>query len=507
VLADERVLFDFFDARVPADVSGGRSFENWLSGLPADERELLYLGHDVLMRDDAGAAPGELFPDHLDIAGRRYPLEYHFEPGHPEDGVSLTVPLELLNVLDPGRLQWLVPGLLRDKLVALIRQLPKPARRSLTPVPQFADALTDALSGRENEPMLEACAVELRRMTGLQIGSKDLDESRIDDHFRFLVCVTGKDGRLIERSRDLAGLQARLGRKAQRRFMDRQGAGFNRDGETEWTFGRLDTRITTSAGATAFPAVVDQEKAVGLRLFDTWEEAAIAHHDGVMRLLRLQLADKVSWLHKHSGIDHAARMAWAATGSPAELVADLVSRSLEDAAGDLSRVRDETAFESLCRSVRSSAGLAMQSAAAVLNESLKLYGNVAADVYGRLEDSRPEAFEDISTQLEDLMYPGFVSQLSPGRLEHYPRYLKALQERLRQLAVDPQRDAKRLQMVRPWWQKYLGALEAGKSYDEALDRFRWLIEEYRVSLFAQRLKTAEKVSEKRLADAWQDAGN
>ena len=293
VLADEHVLFDFFDARIPAHVTGARSFENWLSGLEGEQRRLLYLGHDTLLREQAGQAPAELFPDEIEFAGRRFQLDYHFEPGHAEDGVSLTVPLEWLNVLDPGRLQWLVPGLMRDKLVALIRQLPKPLRRALTPVPQFADALAEALRERASEPMLAACAAELQRMTGLEVPLEALDEHRIEDHFRFLIRVVGPDGGVLETGRDLAGLQERHGRRAQRRFMDRQGAGFNRDGETEWTFDRLETRVRTDAGAVAWPALVDQDDAVGLRLFDTWEEAALAHHDGVLRLLRLRLADKL----------------------------------------------------------------------------------------------------------------------------------------------------------------------------------------------------------------------
>jgi ATP-dependent helicase HrpA len=158
VLADEGALFEFFDARIPGDVNSSRSFEKWLAGLGDAQRQLLYLGHEVLMREDAGAAPRELYPDFLEMGCRRFALEYRFEPGHPDDGVVLSVPLELLNTLDPGRLQWLVPGLLRDKLEALIRQLPKPVRRALTPVPAFADALEQALRERRDQPLLPACA-------------------------------------------------------------------------------------------------------------------------------------------------------------------------------------------------------------------------------------------------------------------------------------------------------------------------------------------------------------
>jgi ATP-dependent helicase HrpA len=253
--------------------------------------------------------------------------------------------------------------------------------------------------------------------------------------------------------------------------------------------------------------VVDQENAVGLRLFDTWAEAAHAHHDGVMRLLRMQLQDKLKYLHNHHGIKRAGLMAWSSIDSPAVLVADLVERSLADAAGDLGKVRDSDALAALCGKIRGEIGQVMQERARVLGEALVLYGKLAPRVYGDLAQRLPEVFEDISGQLEDMLYPGFVAELMPGRLTHYPRYLKALEERLVQLQQDPRRDAARMQLVQPWWQRYLGALEAGQAYDEALDRYRWLIEEYRVSLFAQRLKTAEKVSEKRLAEAWEVASS
>ena len=503
VLADEHRLFDFFDARVPQDVSGAKSFERWLAGLPESERELLYLGHDVLVRDDAGSAPREMFPDRLEFGGRAFSLEYRFDPGVEDDGVTLTVPLELLNTLEPGRLQWLVPGLLRDKLTALIRQLPKPLRRSLTPAPSFADALADALRGRESQPLLDAVTAELKRMTGLEIPAAELDETRIDKHFRFWIKVVDAKGNGLDQGRDLAALQERHGQKARRRFMDRQGAQYNRDGETDWSFGTLESRVRTGSGADAYPALVDQEDAVGLRLFDTWSEAVHAHAAGVIRLLRLKLPDKLNYLAKNHGISRTALLAWSSIGSPPALAADLVLRALADTAEDLEQVRDAQTFARLCEKVRADLGRAVQSDARILNETLTLYGTLAPRV-SALEGKRPEAHHDISTQLDDLLYPGFLADLFPGRLRHYPRYFRAIEERLLQMSQDPGRDAARMEEVQPWWDRYLAALEGGREYDETLDVYRWLIEEYRVSLFAQRLGTHGKVSEKRLADAWAD---
>ena len=506
VLADEHAQFEFFDARIPDDVSSAAAFEKWLVGVGDKGRNLLYLGHDVLMREDAGLAPQELFPDKLGVSGQLFPLEYYFEPGHEKDGVTVTVPLELLNTLDPGRLQWLVPGMLRDKLVALIRQLPKPQRRSLTPVPVYADALLEALQHRQQRPLLEECARGLKKMTGMEILIQDFDEDAIADHFRFRICIADHNGRVIAQGRDLQSLQDELGEKAQRLFMNSQGQSFNRDDATSWVFGQLENCVTTSEGMRAWPALVDQATAVGLRLFDTAHEAALSHIDGIRRLLALKLADKLNYLRKHHGLSRDALLVWSSLGSTTDLIQGLAWKSLCETAGDVSGIRDEVAFEALCHRLRNEMGRSCQQLASLLNELLPLCGSVHGRLIAAIESRWPEVSADIRSQMEDLVYPGFLTDLEIGRLTHYPRYLTGIMERLDQLEQNPQRDRQRMLLVEPWWQDYLGALEEGVPYDETLDAFRWLLEEYRISLFAQSLGTDGKVSEKRLAELWKKTG-
>jgi len=506
VLADEHTQFEFFDARIPADVNSAAAFEKWLVGLGDQGRELLYLGHDVLIRQDAPLAPQELFPDKLEVSGRQFPLEYHFEPGHEKDGVTVTVPLELLNTLDPGRLQWLVPGMLRDKLIALIRQLPKPQRRSLTPVPAYADALLEAIQGPQQRPLLEQCAQCLKKMTGMEIHPQDFDEEAIADHFRFRICITDHVGRVIAQGRDLQSLQDELGKQAQRRFMDRQGQGYNRDGATSWVFGQLESAVSTPDGTRAWPALVDQETAVGLRLFDTPYDAALSHIDGVRRLLSFKLADKLNYLRKHHGLSRDALLVWSSLGSTTGLVQELAWKSLCETAGEVSGIRDEAAYEALSHRVRNETGGNCLRLAGLLNELLPLCGRVYGKLSGDIGSRWKDVSAEITCQMEDLVYPGFLADLEPGRLDHYPRYVKGVVERLDQLLQNPHRDRQRMTLVEPWWQAYQEALQGGAPYDETLDTFRWLLEEYRISLFAQRLGTDGKVSEKRLAAAWEKTG-
>lgn len=225
-----------------------------------------------------------------------------------------------------------------------------------------------------------------------------------------------------------------------------------------------------------------------------------------MRLLTLALPDKLDYLKKHHGLSRESLLAWSTLGSAAQLVEDLLQRSLVDMAGDVSAIRDPAGFESLCRRARNEIGNICLERAALLNDILPLYGSLSLQVYGKMEARRPEVFDDLSSQLEDLVYPGFLIDLERGRLEHYPRYLQAIDERLVQLEHNPVRDGQRMALVEPWWRRYRNALEKGCTYDDSMDEFRWLLEEFRVSLFAQRLGTAQRVSEKRLAEAWKKTG-
>jgi len=509
VLADEHAQFDFFDARVPPEVNSAKRFEKWFGGIEEKDREALILGFDVLMREDAGPAPAERFPDFLEISGQRFPLDYRFEPGHEADGVTVTLPLELLNTLDEGRLGWLVPGLVRDKVIALIKQLPKPLRRALTPAPQFADAALEAIGDSRGDPAGRAfdaaLAEALGRICGDALDPNLFDDSALDPHLRMRIRVIDDKGQELAAGRDLAALQERLGESARRRFMDRQGGALNRDGARDWAFGTLHESLTTEAGVTAWPALVDQGEATGLRLFDTYEEAWAAHQEGVLRLLKLGLQDKLKYLERNHGISRPAMLAWSTVSSAEALVADLIASSLRRAARDASGVRSEDDFRALLERLRNDIGRVCTARAGLLSEMLEAMSAAKARILD-LETRLPEACEDMAGQIDDLVYEGFLEELEPGRLEHYPRYFAAVVHRLEKLEADPRQDRDKMDRVTPWWRRYRDHMMDGAIYDENIDAFRWLIEEFRVSVFAQQLGTDGKVSEKRLEEAWDKVG-
>jgi len=508
VMADESVLFEFFDARIPEDVCDSISFEKWLKQLGKSGRQQLYIGHEVLMRDQAGDAPGDLYPDSIKVGVQSLPLSYQFKPGDAADGVTLVVPLERLNTLQVGQLQWLVPGLLRDKIIALIKNLPKPQRRALTPVPQFADAAVERLRDETSTPLLPALAGVLKAMTGIEIEANAFDESLLPDHLRFRIEVIDEEGQGITVSRDLYELQQQFGQQAQREFMESLGVHHQRDNETDWVFGDLPGSKLTQDGSgqdtEAWPAVVDQVETVGLRMFDTAEEAALEHHHGVLRLLALQLGPRLRDLRKHHGLSAAGLIAWSVVGSSETLIDGLVESSLALVAGNRPvGIRDQAAFRVLLGSVRSELGLVFRKQSGHLDKVLKAWGEISNVLDDAYFHHRPNVFNDMRSQLDDMLYEGFLQELSPARLEHYPRYLEAMSVRLASVEKDPHRDAVRMQEIEPFWQQYLQLLEDGRDYDENVDEYRWLMEEFRVSLFAQQLGTRAKVSVQRLHKAWQ----
>ncbi|MDX2419120.1 MAG: ATP-dependent RNA helicase HrpA, partial [Xanthomonadales bacterium] len=471
VMADESVLFEFFDARIPEDVCDSISFEKWLRQLGESGRQQLYIGHDVLMQENAGEAAADQYPDSIEIGIQSLPLTYQFKPGDVADGVTLTVPLERLNTLVEGQLQWLVPGLLRDKLISLIKNLPKPQRRSLTPVPRFADAALERLRDEYPAPLLPALAKALKAMTGIEVESSAFDEELLPDYLRFRMQVIDGDGQCIAVSRNLSELQQQFGQQAKRHFRDRLGSDHQRDDETDWVFDDLPVSILTedSSGhsVNAWPAIVDQGEAVGLRVFDTAKEAALEHHHGVLRLLALQLGSKLRDLRRHHGLSGAGLLAWSAVGSSEALIDDLVQSSLLLAAGNQPvSIRNETAFKALLESVRAELGLLFRKQGGHLNKALKIWSENSKKLSNAYYNKRADVFNDMRAQLDDMVYERILQELSPERLEHYPRYLEAMSIRLVSVEEDPRRDAIRMAEVEPYWHQYLDLLEQGREYDE-----------------------------------------
>ncbi|MCF6263394.1 MAG: ATP-dependent RNA helicase HrpA [Xanthomonadales bacterium] len=503
VLVDEKVLFDFFDARLPESVNSVKTLENWLQGLGSKGRDLLVYSRELLVQENAGLAAEDEFPKFLSLAGQQYELSYCFDPRDARDGVSFEIPLHQLNTINEAQLQWLVPGLLREKVIALIKTLAKPLRRGLTPAPQFSDAFLQRAGYQSKQALLSVLSDEFSAISGLEIVATDWDEARLDKHLRFNIQLTDKSG-VIEESRSLAELKQQFGIQARQKFMHREGREWHRDGLKEWSFGDVPGTVQTPGGSKAWPALVDQQNAVGLRLFDNPAEAKTTQQAGITRLLLLKLTDKLKYLRKNSGLSQSAEMIYLALSEDTvtEPREDLLLSVLNDLVSDFGRVSNASQFDQLAALIGKQWVPECNKLAQVFNQVMRAYQQASLQVDALLAEKFPAVWEDVNAQLDDMVYAGFLEDVDAAVLRHYPRYLEAIAIRLQRLQHDPAKDAQRMQQITPFWQRYLQWLEEEGTYTPELDNYRWLLEEFRVSLFAQELGTQQKVSIQRLEKAW-----
>lgn len=509
VLVDEEALYAFYDRRIPEGVYSTASFERWREKAERKQPRLLYMSRGDLMQRAADEVTAEDFPARFEVAGMALPLEYHFEPGHPLDGVTAVVPLAALNQLEPAPFDWLVPGLRQEKAAALIRALPKALRRHFVPAPDFAQAVLQAATPGEGS-LQEALRRELKRMTGVEIPIDAWDSVELPAHLTMHFRVIDERGRTLASGSDLAALQQDLGDRAAEQLGQASTSEWERADVRRWDFGELPETVelkVRGVAIRAYPALVDARDHVQLKLLDAPAEAQAATRSGVRRLFLLELAQQVKYLRRNLPHLDAICLHLRELGSCEEVREDLLAAAIDRtflADGRLPRTEQD--FRERLAAGRSELVETASRLCGRVHEIAALYHQIRKRLKGGKVLSQAESLRDIHEQLEQLIYPGFISGTPAERFEHLPRYLQALLRRLDKLDADPGRDRALLRDIRPHWERWLERAEQHRRKhidDPALSDFRWLLEEYRVSLFAQELKTAVPVSDKRLRQLWE----
>ncbi len=499
LIRHEDELVAFFEGKLPQNIASSRALDAWYrQARPAEQAALRWSLDDVL----AGGAglDAKAFPAVLDIPPQKYKLEYRFVPGDEADGVTLQLPLAMLNALRPARCEWLVPGLLVDKVAELIRGLPKALRRNFVPAPDFARAFVEAEAPRD-EPLAKALAAFLQRATGVELAASDFAAVELPPHLLMRYRLHDERGRTLASGRDLAALRGQWEGQARAAFSRKTDLELTREDVASWDFEEIPAQVRSAGGLTAFPALVDLGEAVALRVFERSDEARAAHRQGVVRLLRNALASEAKQARRRLPIGNALALQYAPLGSVDSLRADLLEGGFTDL---LQRheldVRTAGAFEALrtqcARELFGASVERLKLAEPIIEAQAELKPWLEPPLLGFARAS----YDDLREQFDALLVPGFLRELPPARLAHYPRYLKAMRLRGERLRQDPAKDQQRLLQVLPYWRAYLQQRATGAD-PAGLDELRWLIEEWRVSLFAQELKTAEPVSAKRLAKA------
>uniref|UniRef100_UPI0028AFCFB6 ATP-dependent RNA helicase HrpA n=1 Tax=Stutzerimonas nitrititolerans TaxID=2482751 RepID=UPI0028AFCFB6 len=510
ILADEETLYAYYEARLPTDIYQTASFENWYKRESQKNPQLLVMREEDVLARDAREVTAAQYPDTLRIGELQLPLDYHFEPNHPRDGVTLRVPAPLLPQLRAERLDWLVPGLIEAKAVALVRNLPKAIRKNFVPVPDFVGAALGKIAFGDGA-LPEALGRELLRMTGARVPDEAWAEAAagLDSHLKMNIEVVDARGKFLGEGRDLAELTARFNEASQAALAPPQQKAEQKPVEAKGFAQVAEKAQAKMAGLsmTVYPALVEEGGVVKEGRFPTQAEAEYQHRRALQRLLLQQLAEPAKYLRsKLPGLTELGLL-YRDMGKVDALVEDILLASLDSCIldGETTLPRDGAALASLAEKRRGDwTGHAERLARLVL-DILKHWHGLQKRFKGRIDLAQAVALNDIKAQLANLVYPGFVRETPAQWLREYPRYLKAIEQRFEKIGAQLQRDRVWSGELAGYWEQYQARLkkhqQEGKR-DPELIQYRWMLEEYRVSLWAQQLGTKMPVSDKRLNKQW-----
>jgi ATP-dependent helicase HrpA len=506
VLVDEEQLFRFFDERLPEDVYDGPRFNRWWKKTVATNPQCLHLDRDTVMRKGAETVDEQEFPSQISVRGLQLDVRYHFSPGDEDDGVCVQIPLAALNQLRPEDFDWLVPGLIQEKVTLLIKSLPKTLRRHFVPAPDFARASLQAIERREGD-LPDTLATQLKRMAQIEVPRSAWRTELLPRHLFAWFELVDAQGKRLDAGRDLAVLQQAFGEQAQRGFARVADARFERSDIHDWDFGDLPERVEISqAGVTlqAWPALEKAGDSINLRLFDNPEMAAAAHRDGLLALFRASAGRCLREVRRAVPELQQQVLWFSPLGSAEVLQADLEQAVLQAAfMRDATPVRDETTYRQRLESGRAHL---LELAVEIGRHSygaLQAYQQLNRGLKGSVSPQLLSAMSELRAQAAAMVYPGFVSATPLARLPRLAVYLRAAIARLEKLPGNVERDRKLALVVQEYQSRYEQAQQKGNISRQQLESFRWLIEELRVSLFAQELGTVDKVSPQRLDKAWQ----
>jgi ATP-dependent helicase HrpA len=511
LIVDDDAIYTFYDRALPPDVWSAGRFEAWRKKIEQRQPKALFLSRDDVLAGDAAVVTADQFPDARIVAGLKLPLTYRFEPGHEEDGVTVTLPLAALGEIDAAPFEWLIPGLFVEKVTALLESLPKAIRKNFVPVRETAQRFADArATGTATESLVAALARYLEAQRPITVPVSAFNEAACPAYLHMLFRVVDERSRAVATSRDLGELKRKLGARAGESFIQAARGNFERDRVTAWDFGDLPEQVTIPYGSFslfAYPALAAEKDGVALRVFQHRGEAAAAHRRGVRRLLATRLGETTKVVRRNLPGIQAMSIQFAMIGSGEMLRDDIIAAAIDRACiadGEAPRTRE--GFERCADVGRGRLASVADEVSARVAPILAAYQEVARLLpSSKPSDQAPAPWSGIQGHLARLVYPGFVSETPWTQLVHLERYLKAARLRIERLHRDPAKDRAREAELLPHWRAYTARADAEKARgmkSDELERYRWLLEEWRVSLFAQELRTAEPVSAKKIAEQW-----
>ncbi|WP_373769634.1 ATP-dependent RNA helicase HrpA [Delftia acidovorans] len=558
VLVDDELIYAFYDQQIPKDVFSGATFDHWFREAAKENADLLRLSRDELMRHEAAGITTQAFPKVVKLGGVDCTASYLHSPGDARDGITVTVPLFVLNQVSDERVEWLVPGMLKDKLQALLKSLPQRPRSRFVPLPESAQRLAELFTTPERwgqGSLIDALLKQVRDETSLDVKRADFKLDMLSPHLFMNFRITDEHGRQLGQGRNLGALKAELGAKARGAFQalaalkvasvteaPAPAANAATAPETgrkpapaakaekpdqatparnakpsqpadsrykEWSFGELPELMEIGRGGQTligFPALIDHGDAVGIEVFDEPEVAAARHRVGLRRLFALQIRDALKYLEKNIPDLQKMAVAYMPLGTQEELREQIIDVAIDRAFLQEPLPTNDAQFKQRVQDGRGRLTLIANEVARMASTILVEY----AAAQRKIKDTKnaPDATADAAQQLQRLVPKNFIAAAPWTQLQHYARYLKAITSRLDKYRADPARDASRLTELRPLEQRYWRLVAERKGHiDARMQEYRWMLEELRVSFFAQELRTPYPVSIKRLDKVWQQLQN
>ncbi|MFZ4832106.1 ATP-dependent RNA helicase HrpA [Rouxiella sp. Mn2063] len=501
ILVDDETLFLFYDQRIGRDVVSGKHFDSWWKKQPADS---LNFEKSMLIKEGAGNVSALDYPNFWHQGNLKLRVTYQFEPGKEADGVTVHIPLPLLNQVEEQGFDWQIPGIRRELIMALIKSLPKPVRRNFVPAPNYAEAFLGRATPFEL-PLLESMERELRRMTGVTVSRDDWQWDQVPDHLKMTFRVVDDKHKTLREGKSLTALKASLKEQVQQTLSAVADDGIEQNNLHVWSFGTLPECYEQKRGGyevKAYPALVDEKDSIAIRLFDSELEQQQAMWQGTRRLLLLNIPSPIKYLHEKLPNKAKLGLYFNPYGKVLDLIDDCISCGIDKLIAESGGpVWQEQAFTQLHEHVRGHLNDAVVGIAIQVEQILTTVFNINKRLKGRIDMSLALALSDIKAQMSGLIYRNFVTQNGWKRLPDTLRYLQAIERRMDKLAVDPHRDRAQMlkvESVQNAWQQWLNKLPPVRQQSEDVKEVRWMIEELRVSYFAQQLGTPYPISDKRI---------
>jgi len=506
ILVDEQTLFEFYDKKIPQDVNNRAAFNKWWKGQKQKDKRFLHMSREELMQHGADHVTEFDYPDTWQQENLLLPLAYHFDPGQAVDGVAVQVPVALLNQVQETGFDWHIPAFRHELICALIKSLPKTIRRNFVPAPNYADAVLAAIEPMQGN-LIDAISTRLLRMTGVRVEPDAWDLSTLAPHLRLQFEVRDEHDKLLARGLNLSKLKAQLQGKVTDTLSKVADKGIEKADLTEWSFGELPSSYVKKQGQyeiKAFPALVDKKDSAAVELFDNEHKAQQAHQQGLRRLVLLNVPSPIKYLQQNLPNKSKLGLYFNPFGKVNDLIDDCIAAAVDSLLTKYGNIRTADAFEKAKEQIRGELGDTVVEIATQVEQVLSIAHGLNKRMKGRVDLTMITAHGDIKSQLQSLVFKGFVSQHGAAKMTDLIRYLKAIERRLEKLPVDPNRDrlcVLELEKVAEQYQKLANKIPKGMPIPEEISAIFWMQQELRVSLFAQTLGTPYPVSAKRVLNA------